>query len=159
MVGGVADDVEVTGSGPSRCPACGQFAGVAGHTCPHAGSADAGDVDTVGQVLTYTLTATNSGNVTLTGVTIEDPLPGLSPLTCAPAQPAALAPDGTLTCTANYTVTQADIDGSSTGYARINDMSPGGAGGIVEAEVHATYDRYGHAVLESGDIRSAFPNH
>lgn len=64
--------------------------------------------DAVGQVLPFTLVATNQGNVTLTGVTIVDPKVG--PLTCAPAQPATLAPGAQLTCTAAHTVTQADLD-------------------------------------------------
>ena len=46
--------------------------------------ADAGDH------VVYTLTATNVGNVTLTGVTVSDPK--LGPLSCLPPQPATLAP-------------------------------------------------------------------
>ena len=64
--------------------------------------ADAGDM------ITYTLTATNVGNVTLTGVTISDPK--LGTLVCTPAQPATLAPGETLMCTGSYTLTQADIN-------------------------------------------------
>jgi uncharacterized repeat protein (TIGR01451 family) len=63
-----------------------------------------------GDVVTYTFIAENTGNVTLTGVTISDPLAGLSALACDPAAPAALEPGDTLTCTATYTVTQADVD-------------------------------------------------
>ena len=60
--------------------------------------------------LTYTFTATNTGDVTLTGVTITDPLPGLSALTCVPVQPSTLAPTASMVCTATYVVTQADVD-------------------------------------------------
>ena len=42
----------------------------------------------VGDKVNYTLTATNAGNVTLTGVTIADPK--LGTLGCAPPQPATL---------------------------------------------------------------------
>ncbi|HVL25205.1 MAG TPA: PT domain-containing protein, partial [Thermomicrobiales bacterium] len=63
-----------------------------------------------GDVVTYTFVARNTGNVTLTGATISDPLAGLSALACAPAAPATLAPGATLTCTATYTITQADVD-------------------------------------------------
>jgi hypothetical protein len=55
--------------------------------------------------------ATNTGNVTLTGVTIVDgTLPGLSALICTPPQPATLAPTQTLNCTATYVVTQVDAE-------------------------------------------------
>ena len=64
----------------------------------------------VGQVITYTFTATNTGNVTLYGVAIEDPLPGLSPLTCVPPQPTTLAPGAQLACTATLVITQAHLD-------------------------------------------------
>ena len=42
-----------------------------------------------GDKVNYTLTATNAGNVTLTGVTIVDPK--LGTLVCTPPQPATLA--------------------------------------------------------------------
>ncbi|MEE8523009.1 MAG: hypothetical protein V3T72_03685, partial [Thermoanaerobaculia bacterium] len=62
----------------------------------------------LGDTLTYQLVTTNTGGVTLTNVTISDPLPGLSALSCAPTQPATLAPGATLSCTATYVVTAAD---------------------------------------------------
>jgi uncharacterized repeat protein (TIGR01451 family) len=64
----------------------------------------------LGDVVGYELVATNTGNVTLTGVSIADPLNGLSALTCDPAAPATLAPGATLTCTATYTIEQDDVD-------------------------------------------------
>ena len=58
-----------------------------------------------GQVLTFTLAATNTGNQTLRAVSVSDPmLPGL---VCATD---SLARGASLECSAPYTVTQADID-------------------------------------------------
>ena len=49
--------------------------------------------------------------MTLTNVTVSDPHTGLSTITCAPvAQGGTLSPDATTTCTATYTVTQADVN-------------------------------------------------
>ena len=72
--------------------------------------ADKTSVSTVGETITYTFTATNTGNVTLTDVSITDPLPDLSALSCTPAQPTTLAPTEQLVCTATYDVTQADLN-------------------------------------------------
>ena len=72
--------------------------------------ADGSDAASPGDTLTYTFTVTNTGNVTLSDVTVTDPLTGLSALTCTPTQPATLAPDASMTCTATYTVTQGDLD-------------------------------------------------
>jgi uncharacterized repeat protein (TIGR01451 family) len=72
--------------------------------------ADRTAFDAAGETITYSFTATNTGNVTLSDVVITDPLPGLSALTCAPAAPAALAPGEELDCSATYEVTQADVD-------------------------------------------------
>ena len=87
------------------------------------GSADV----SVGDTLTYSFVAANEGDVTLSSVTITDPLPGMSALTCAPTQPATLAPGATMTCTATYTVTQADVDaGLITNTATVVGTPPGG---------------------------------
>ncbi|WP_431219469.1 DUF7507 domain-containing protein [Leifsonia xyli] len=64
-----------------------------------------------GDTVTYRFTATNTGNVTLTGVTIADPLPGLSALTYTwPGTPGTLLPGQSVSATATYQLTQADID-------------------------------------------------
>src|SRR5262249_5277825 len=79
-------------------------------------------------VVTYTFTATNTGNTTLTGVAIADPKPGLSALACTPAQPAALVPGATLSCTATRATTQADLDaGTIANSATVNGTGPSGA--------------------------------
>lgn len=66
-------------------------------------SADTG-YTAVGDTLDYTITVTNTGNVTLTGLTINDPL------TSDEACPATILDPGAETiCTASYTVTQSDI--------------------------------------------------
>ncbi len=61
-----------------------------------------------GTDITYSLVATNTGNVSLTGVNISDP--GATIGTCTPAQPADLAPGATLTCPASHTLTQVEVN-------------------------------------------------
>jgi hypothetical protein len=64
--------------------------------------------------ITYTFTATNTGNVTLTDVVIEDAefngAGNLTALECDQVAPVTLAPAEVLTCTATYVVQQADVD-------------------------------------------------
>ncbi|WP_341953160.1 AraC family transcriptional regulator [Salinibacterium sp. TMP30] len=84
----------------------------------------------VGDTITYTLTARNTGNVTLTAVTLTDPLPGLSPpsLTWSGGVSGQLNPGGTVTGTATYTITQADVDaGSVKNIATASGTPPTGA--------------------------------
>ncbi|MFD4992212.1 hypothetical protein ACFWH7_13145 [Cellulosimicrobium cellulans] len=66
----------------------------------------------VGDTVEYTFVATNTGNVTLTDVTISDELDGLSEITYGPwpGEAGALAPGRSVTATATYTLTQADVD-------------------------------------------------
>ncbi len=62
-----------------------------------------------GDLIHYTLTVTNIGGVTLTNVTVTDPV--AAPLSCPSGNPVpALAPEEMATCTGTYTLTQADID-------------------------------------------------
>ena len=66
---------------------------------------------------------TNTGNVTLTGVTVDDPKVGT--VTC-PAT--TLAPAESTTCTATYTLTQADVDaGEVVNNATASGTPPTGA--------------------------------
>ena len=66
----------------------------------------------VGETATYTFTAKNTGNVTLTGVEISDPLPGLSELTYGswPVTAGTLAPGESISASATYVFTQPDVD-------------------------------------------------
>jgi uncharacterized repeat protein (TIGR01451 family) len=84
----------------------------------------------VDQEITYTFVATNSGNVTLTDpVVTEGAFTGsgtLSAVSCPPTP--SLAPGDELTCTATYTLTQADIDaGEVTNTATAGGTPPTGA--------------------------------
>jgi len=76
---------------------------------------------TVNDTLTYQLVAANAGDVTLSGVTVDDTLSGLGPLACDQTQPATLAPGELLTCTADYVVQAADegtdIVNTATAYS------------------------------------------
>ena len=59
----------------------------------------------VGDVLTYTVTLTNTGNTTFAGVTVNDALTIPSSITCA-----SVVPGATCQLVGTYTVTQADAD-------------------------------------------------
>jgi len=79
------------------------------------------DFAVVGDVLTYEYDVTNTGNVTITDpITVSDDK--IASVSC-PALPAGgLAPTATLTCSASYSVTQADIDaGEVTNVASATD--------------------------------------
>uniref|UniRef100_UPI0026262B82 DUF7507 domain-containing protein n=1 Tax=Winogradskyella sp. TaxID=1883156 RepID=UPI0026262B82 len=81
------------------------------------GIADAGDT------ITYTFTVTNTGNVTLTDVTVTDPLVAVVGGPIASLAPGAV--DGT-TFTATYTLTQTDIvNGSFANTATVSGDDPG----------------------------------
>src|SRR5664280_2320979 len=65
--------------------------------------------NTVGQNITYTYTVTNYGNVNITGpINVTDSILGIVNITAGD-----LIPGQTVTGTANYTITQADIDAGS----------------------------------------------
>jgi len=81
----------------------------------------------VKDVLTYQFVAQNTGNVILTNVMVSDPLDGLSVLGCDPVLGSDLAPNATMTCTADYTVTQENVDaGEILNRAEARAEGPGG---------------------------------
>ncbi len=87
---------------------------------------DSNDVTTLtlGDTITYSFTLTNTGNVTLNSITITDPLPNLSTITCPQT---SLEPNESMMCTASYEITQADIDaGNLTNTATVSASPPSG---------------------------------
>ncbi|WP_075661521.1 DUF7507 domain-containing protein [Streptomyces acidiscabies] len=82
-----------------------------------------------GQTVTYSFRATNTGNVTLKNVTVKEGASSgtgtMSAVSC-PAAASSLAPGASVTCTATYTVTQADVDaGKLTNAATATGVPPG----------------------------------
>ena len=66
--------------------------------------------DEVGDTICYSYLVTNIGNVTLDGSGHRHRQQGHRDV---PAQSASLAPTGQVTCTATYSITQADLDAGS----------------------------------------------
>ena len=62
----------------------------------------------LGDTISYSIVATNTGNITLTNVVVSDPLLTPSSNTCA-----SVAPGATCTLTGDYVVPQADLDAGS----------------------------------------------
>ena len=85
-----------------------------------------------GDIVNYSYLLTNTGNVTLTGIgggvfTVSDD----QAVVACPASPTSLAPGDTVTCTANYTVTQADVDnGSVTNTATAHSITKVGSAAV-----------------------------
>jgi uncharacterized repeat protein (TIGR01451 family) len=99
----------------------------------------------VGNTITYGFVATNTGNVTLSSIAVHDvetapaSQKNLSAISC-PADPPPLAPGASETCTATYTVAQADLDWGSvndtataSGSANGTTVTSGSSSVTVEA--------------------------
>ena len=67
---------------------------------------------TAGDVLTYTVTVRNTGDVALGNLQISDDLPGAGPLDCGGFS-GTLAPGAVVGCTVGYTVTGTDVSHGS----------------------------------------------
>lgn len=87
-------------------------------------SANPNLVSQANQVITYTYTVTNTGNSTVTGLTISDNL--ITNITCGTT---TLSPGQTTTCSGSYTVSQANLDSGnpivnqSTAFAQLGAQS------------------------------------
>ena len=90
----------------------------------------------VGQTVTYTITATNSGNVTINGLTVADALEGVE---IGTLDVTSIAPGETATATATYVVTQGDVDaGEINNTATVTGKNPKGADVIGTASAKVT---------------------
>ena len=126
--GSFANTATVTGTPPSGPPVTGTGSKTVPATQNPAVTvekiADKAVFSAVGDVINYTFTVTNTGNVTLTGVTVTD-----SKETVAGGPIASLAPGASdsTTFTASHTVTQADLDaGSFLNTATVTATPPSG---------------------------------
>jgi uncharacterized repeat protein (TIGR01451 family) len=73
--------------------------------------------DVPGDVLNYTVTVTNTGNVTLTNVTVVDPLTGQN------ISGVTLAPGDSQTFNTSYILTQADLDNNGGGDGDVDNTA------------------------------------
>jgi uncharacterized repeat protein (TIGR01451 family)/LPXTG-motif cell wall-anchored protein len=127
VAGGVTNVASTSGTPPAGPP-------VGGDTPPVKVAASAvpsltivkSSTDTgfgVGDVVHFTFVVTNSGNVTIVGIEVQDPRLD-APAACAVTE---LAPGQSTTCTGTHTATQADIDaGSVTNTATALGHPPSG---------------------------------
>jgi len=108
--GGITDAASVAGTAPSTTVVHGS-AGVTtpaiqGPAIAVLPSATPSAYFGAGTPITFQDLVTNSGNVTLHGIGVTDPLPGLSAISCPNP---SLAPAATEACTASYTTTPSDV--------------------------------------------------
>ncbi|SLN30627.1 beta strand repeat-containing protein [Pseudooctadecabacter jejudonensis] len=122
-----------------------------------------------GDTITYTYTIRNTGNVTLTDIMLDDQHTSASGTAALSIQPSAtvstLAPNGTATLTADYVVTQADIDAGAalTNTVSLTSTSPDGTSPTATDDASVTPEAEAPAIqanktvsantgLEAGDI-------
>jgi uncharacterized repeat protein (TIGR01451 family) len=123
-------------------------------------SADPDTVAAAGEPVRYSFVVTNTGNVTLTGVTVTEGAfsgSGTPPAVSCPAVDAVvLAPGQAVTCTADYTVTQADLDaGRITNSATATGTPPGDLPPATTPPANAVVTAAGGAALTL--VKSAEP--
>ncbi len=121
-------------------------------------SASPSVITAAGQVVTYTVVATNTGNVTLNDVEVTDTLaaPAGPPivLTCNPTLPATLAPGATVTCTGSYVATASDLShGDISNTATVTGHSPSGV--LVDKSASATVTTEAATALATSDSPGA----
>ena len=101
-----------------------------------------------GDPVVWTVTVKNSGNVTLTNVTVTDALAGATIVTpCAFSSPiASMAPAATVSCDVSYSVTQANVDaGGVTNTANATGKPPVGAN-VTGTDSNGRHDRCRSAI-------------
>jgi uncharacterized repeat protein (TIGR01451 family) len=100
-----------------------------------------------GQVITYTYVIMNSGSAALGPAQFTVTDTGIpTPINCGDAA-ASLAPTATLSCTANYTITQADMDAGSVA----TNATASGGGAPASPPASATLTKASAASVPSGN--------
>ena len=123
-------------------------------------SANTGAIVAAGQEITYSFRVTNTGNVTMSDIVVnETAFTGSGELSAVECPVTSLVPGQFTTCTATYTVSQADIDagGVLSNTATAGGSTPGG--GPLESdpsthEVPVT-QQSGLTVVKSSDAEEA----
>ncbi|WP_344918785.1 beta strand repeat-containing protein [Streptosporangium oxazolinicum] len=120
-------------------------------------TADPSAVTAVGQTVTYSQLVTNSGNVTMTGISVVDTAfsgAGTPPVITCPVT--ALAPQDSTTCTGTYVTTQADIDAGQIVNTAVASGTPPTGPVVMSAASTATVT----AALDPGLtlVKSAAPS-
>ena len=112
----------------------------------------------VGQVVKYTLTATNEGNITLHNVTVSD-TPALEGFSCIPAIPVGeLAPGKSIVCTGTHTITQEDLNNGSfkdTANASSKEAEAPPAEDTIKAEQKPKLGRDQDRQPEPGEVQQS----
>src|SRR6059036_3855940 len=108
--GSITNTATASGGGATSAPASATVTAIQTKTITLAKDASPTTYSTVGTVITYTYTLTNSGNITLAGpFSVSDNKLG----TISPCGTGPLAPGASTSCTATHTTTQADLDAGS----------------------------------------------
>ena len=114
-----ADSDQTTPVSDSECTPV-QYAPKLGITKTYDGVTGGNDnnkIDLPGELLHYTVTVTNTGNISLTGVTVTDPLTGQD------ISGVSLAPGASQSYQSTYTLTQADLDNNGGGDGKIDNTA------------------------------------
>ena len=93
------------------------------------------DFNVAGDVINYEFDVENTGNVTLTGVSVTDDI--IASVVCPQT---VLAPAATMVCTGSYTVTQADVDAGEVINNASGSGNPPGGEPPVETPDSTTVD-------------------
>ncbi|MFE4593788.1 DUF7507 domain-containing protein [Streptomyces laurentii] len=113
---------------------------------------------TVGDQVTYTYVATNTGETALSGLVVADTQfsgSGTAPMVICPAT--ALAPGASVTCEATYVVTEADVQaGEVTNTATATAQNPSGAA-VDSAPASAIFTTHALPVSSLGLTKSVTP--
>lgn len=113
-------------------------------------TADRASFTAAGQQIAFSFLITNTGNVTLSNVSAVEGAftgSGAQPVPTCPAGAASLAPGATVTCTATYVVTQADVDAGSVSNDAIARGTPPAAAAIDSAPSTVTVPSVRSAAL------------